>query len=76
MISPEKRPTRLGREVAIKSVGPRFQAKEMAANLRLEARAVLVLNHANITALYNICPDNDSEFLVMEPTRSRLLKVE
>jgi hypothetical protein len=57
-------------------LAPRFQAKELAANLRLEARAVLALNHPNITALYNICSDNDSEFLVMEPARSQLLKAE
>jgi eukaryotic-like serine/threonine-protein kinase len=46
------RDTRLGREVAIKMLGLRFQARtDGHEHLLQEARAVSALNHPNILAL-------------------------
>jgi Protein kinase domain len=68
------RDTRLGREVAIKFLGPRF-ATQPGASQRLleEARAASALNHANIVALHDICSENGNEFLVMELVRGKTL---
>jgi eukaryotic-like serine/threonine-protein kinase len=61
------RDTRLGREVAIKLLGPRFVTRPEASHRLLEeARAASALNHPNIVALYDICSENGNEFLVME----------
>src|SRR5438270_675448 len=68
------RDTRLGREVAIKMLGARLQAKSDGhERLLREARAVSALNHPNILAFYDICSDNGSEFLVMELVRGKTL---
>src|SRR5689334_8410796 len=68
------RDTRLGREVAIKILGSRFQARNDGhERLLQEARAVSALNHPNILALYDICSENNSEFLVMELVRGKTL---
>jgi serine/threonine protein kinase len=64
------RDTRLRREVAIKTMGPRFEAKSDAQERLLrEARAVSALSHPNILALHDICSDRGSDFLVMELVR-------
>jgi serine/threonine protein kinase len=68
------RDTRLGREVAIKFLGPRFATKAGASQRLLEeARAASALNHPNIVALHDICSENGSEFLVMELVRGKTL---
>jgi serine/threonine protein kinase len=68
------RDTRLGREVAIKFLGPRFATKpEASQRLLEEARAASALNHANIVALFDICSENGNEFLVMELVRGKTL---
>jgi eukaryotic-like serine/threonine-protein kinase len=69
------RDTRLGREVAIKMLGSRFQARNDGRQRLLhEARAVSALSHPNILALYDICSENGSEFLVMELVRGKTLE--
>ncbi len=69
------RDTRLGREVAIKMLNSRFQARnDGRERLLQEARAVSALNHPNILALYDICSENGSEFLVMELIRGKTLE--
>jgi eukaryotic-like serine/threonine-protein kinase len=68
------RDTRLRRDVAIKVVGARLQAKgDGQERLLQEARAVSALNHPNILSLYDICSQNGSEFLVMELVRGKTL---
>lgn len=68
------RDTRLGREVAIKVLGARLQAKgDGQERLLQEARAVSALNHPNILSLYDICSEDGSEFLVMELVRGKTL---
>jgi serine/threonine protein kinase len=69
------RDTRLGREVAIKMLGSRFQVRvDGHERLIQEARAVSALNHPNILALYDICSENGSDFLVMELVRGKTLE--
>jgi eukaryotic-like serine/threonine-protein kinase len=64
----------LGREVAIKFLGPRFVTRPEASHRLLEeARAASALNHPNIVALYDICSENSNEFLVMELVRGKTL---
>jgi serine/threonine protein kinase len=61
------RDTRLGREVAIKILGQRFrETNDGCERLLREARAVSALNHPHIAALYEICSENGTEFLVLE----------
>src|SRR4051794_39947938 len=68
------RDTRLRRDVAIKVLGARLQAKgDGQERLLQEARAVSALNHPNILSLYDICSQNGSEFLVMELVRGKTL---
>jgi serine/threonine protein kinase len=68
------RDTRLGREVAIKFLGPRFVTRpEASQRLLEEARAASALNHPNIVALYDICSENGNDFLVMELVRGKTL---
>jgi eukaryotic-like serine/threonine-protein kinase len=58
------RDTRLGRDVAIKFASERFTDR-----FEREARAVAVLNHPHICALYDVGPD----YLVMELVEGRTL---
>src|SRR5690349_62083 len=68
------RDTRLGREVAIKVLGARYQVGiDGHRRLLREARAVSALNHPNILSLYDICAENGSEFLVTELIRGKTL---
>jgi len=67
--------TRLERTVAIKML-PRETADDSALRRRFlnEARAASALNHPNIVALYDICTDQDTDFLVMEFVAGETLK--
>ncbi len=69
------RDTRLERTVAIKML-PRETAGDSGLRRRFlnEARAASALNHPNIVALYDICSDNNIDFLVMEYVPGRTLK--
>jgi eukaryotic-like serine/threonine-protein kinase len=68
------RDMRLGRQVAIKFLGPRFVTRPGASRRLLqEARAASALNHQNIVALHDICSENGNEFLVMELVRGKTL---
>ena len=59
--------TRLGRQVALKSVSEEW-AREPAARRRLlrEARAAAALNHPGIAAVYDVLEPGDSAYIVME----------
>jgi serine/threonine protein kinase/tetratricopeptide (TPR) repeat protein len=67
--------TRLKRTVAIKML-PREAAGDMTWKRRLlnEARSASALNHPNIVALYDICSEQNTDFLVMEFIDGRTLK--
>jgi eukaryotic-like serine/threonine-protein kinase len=67
--------TRLERTVAIK-VLPQNMAGDAASKRRFlkEARAASALNHPNIVAVYDICSDNNIDFLVMEYLDGQTLK--
>ena len=69
------RDTRLDRTVAIKVLS-RDTAYDDASRRRFlnEARAASSLNHPNIVALYDICTENSTEFLVMEFVEGQTLK--
>jgi len=61
------RDTRLDRTVAIKVIAARIAQDPDARNrLIAEARAVSLLNHPNICALYDIGAHEQTDFLVME----------
>jgi Tol biopolymer transport system component len=61
------RDTRLGREVAVKTLPDRVsQSPEMRERFEREARAVAALSHPNICALYDVGREGSSEYLVME----------
>ena len=59
--------TRLGRKVAIKMLA-HGTASDASLRRRFlkEARTASALNHANIVAIYDICTENDADFIVME----------
>jgi len=67
--------TRLERSVAIKLL-PRETASDSSLRRRFlnEARAASALNHPNIVALYDICTDDNVDFLVMEFVDGRTLR--
>ena len=61
------RDSRLGREVAIKLLGPELDARaDMLARFEREARVLASLNHPNIATLYGFESDGERRFLVME----------
>ncbi|HUI57639.1 MAG TPA: protein kinase [Bryobacteraceae bacterium] len=61
------RDTRLGREVAIKVLPPEVTDDAVRrARFEQEARAVAVLNHPNILALYDIGNENNISYMVTE----------
>ena len=63
----EARDTRLKRKVAIKVLPPQKQFDESAKRRFLkEARAASTLNHPNIAAIYDICSEQNVDFIVME----------
>jgi serine/threonine protein kinase/tetratricopeptide (TPR) repeat protein len=67
--------TLLKRTVAIKLL-PRETASDRTFRRRFlnEARAASALNHPNIVALYDICTEQDTDFLVMEFIDGQTLK--
>jgi serine/threonine-protein kinase len=69
------RDMRLERTVAIKML-PRASAGDFSTRRRFlnEARTASALNHPNIVALYDICTDEDIDFLVMEFVDGRTLR--
>jgi serine/threonine-protein kinase len=68
------RDTRLGRTVALKLIHSHLVDATMRERLRSEARAVALLNHRNIVALFDIGEFQGSDFLVMEYVEGRTLK--
>lgn len=59
--------TRLGRDVALKTLLPELAAdEERRARFEREARAVAALNHPNIVTLYSIENEGNVHFLTME----------
>jgi eukaryotic-like serine/threonine-protein kinase len=68
--------THLGRQVALKTVLPAFEAKfgrEGVATLLAEAKIVSALSHPNIVTLYDAGEDADVSYLVFELVEGRTL---
>src|SRR5258708_29779647 len=69
------RDTRLGRDVAIKVLPPAFAADaERMRRFEQEARAVGMLNHPNILAVYDIGAHEGSPYLVTELLEGETLR--
>ena len=61
------RDTRLGREVAVKTLPERLSlSSEMRERFEREAKAVAALSHPHICALYDVGREGGTEYLVME----------
>ena len=61
------RDPRIGREVAIKTLPPRFSSDpEALARFEREARAAGVLNHPNVLAVYDAGAENGVHYVVSE----------
>ena len=61
------RDSKLGREVAIKTLPEEFaKAEERLARFEREAKLLASLNHPNIAAIYGLEEDNGTRFLVLE----------
>jgi Tol biopolymer transport system component len=66
---------RLGREVAIKVLPPSFsQDADRLRRFEQEARAAGVLNHPNITAVYDIGSHDDAPYVVQELLEGETLR--
>ena len=74
------RDSRLGRDVAIKTIAPKFAADpEALARFQREARVVASLSHPNVIAIHDIGSHGDlwylvTELLTGETVRDRLLR--
>ncbi len=70
------RDTRLGREVAIKTVslGDRHSQAEALARFELEARSASALNHPNIVTIYELGCVDDTHFIAMELVRGETVR--
>ena len=67
---------RLGREVAIKVLPPSFsQDADRLRRFEQEARAAGVLNHPNITAVYDIGSHDDAPYVVQELLEGETLRL-
>ncbi len=61
-----------GRAVAVKMLLPHLaNATEVAARFRREAKAATLLEHPNIVEVFDLVPDNDTLYLVMELIRGQ-----
>lgn len=61
-----------GRMVAVKMLLPHLaNATEVAARFRREAKAATLLEHPNIVEVFDLVPDNDTLYLVMELVRGQ-----
>ncbi len=61
------RDSKLGREVAIKTLPEEFaQDEERLARFEREAKLLASLNHPNIATIHGLEEDNDTRFLVLE----------
>src|SRR5438046_3676702 len=74
------RDSRLGRDVALKILSPKFSADaERMARFQREAQVLASLNHPNIAALYGLEESGSVRALVMElvegPTLGRASRV-
>ncbi len=68
------RDARLGREVAIKVLGPTLrQDGEHRARFEREAHAVAALSHPNIGALYDVGREGEIDYLVLELVQGETL---
>src|SRR5213075_598882 len=66
---------RLGREVAIKVLPPSFsQDADRLRRFEQEARAAGVLNHPNITAVYDFGTHDDAPYIVTELLEGETLR--
>ena len=66
------RDSRLDRLVAIKVLPPEFARDGVAVNrLHREARIVASLRHPHICALFEVGPDNGTQFLVMDTWKGK-----
>jgi TolB-like protein len=69
------RDTRLGREVAIKVLSPKFAADpDGLLRFEQEAHAVAAVNHPNILALYDVGSHEEAPFVVTELLQGETLK--
>ncbi|SDH52443.1 Serine/threonine protein kinase [Actinokineospora alba] len=66
---------RLGREVAVKLFRRRAEG-ETAARLDSEARLLGGLSHPGLLRVFDVAPDNDRPYLVMQLVRGRTLRRE
>ena len=69
------RDPRIGREVAIKTLPPRFSHDpEALRRFEQEARAAGVLNHPNVLAVYDVGSENGTHYVVSELLEGESLK--
>ena len=69
------RDPRIGREVAVKTLPPRFsQDPEALRRFEQEARAAGVLNHPNVLAVYDVGSENGTHYVVSELLEGESLK--
>ena len=69
------RDPRIGREVAIKILPPRFASDpEALRRFEQEARAAGVLNHPNVLAVYDVGSENGTHYVVSELLEGESLK--
>ena len=67
------RDTKLGREVAIKTLPAGLSGGEHLARFKREARAASALNHPHICTIYDLCEHGDTPFIVMELLKGDVL---
>ena len=69
------RDTRLGRDVAIKTLPAAFaQDPERRARFESESKAVAALSHPNVLAIHDVGAEGDTVFAVMELVEGETLR--